>query len=221
MKYNSIGEQLIAKAKEIDPSYKSDKFNDMSEALDIILNNSSAISIFDVTPYYTVGETSIGIEGYKALKEFVSKNQGGIVKVPMFDGVYYYFSCSGEVNETDDLPELMIFTSCTIDDGSISGMTFQVFSDGHFTVSDTTISNNSNAITSLNNDVASLDTRISTLEGWNIDDISGRVSTLEGKIWEVDDLNMRVGDLENSIGDLENSIGNINTLLDEINGEAI
>ena len=40
MKYNSIGEQLIAKAKEIDPNYRDDKFNDMSEALDIILNNS-------------------------------------------------------------------------------------------------------------------------------------------------------------------------------------
>ena len=39
MKYNSIGEQLIAKAKEIDPSYRDDKFNDMSEALDIILTN--------------------------------------------------------------------------------------------------------------------------------------------------------------------------------------
>ena len=39
MKYNSIGEQLIAKAKEIDPSYKDDQFNDMSEALDIILTN--------------------------------------------------------------------------------------------------------------------------------------------------------------------------------------
>lgn len=39
MKYNSIGEQLIAKAKEIDPGYKPDKFNDMSEAIDIILNN--------------------------------------------------------------------------------------------------------------------------------------------------------------------------------------
>ena len=39
MKYNSIGEQLIAKAKEIDPNYKPDKFNDMSEALNIILNN--------------------------------------------------------------------------------------------------------------------------------------------------------------------------------------
>ena len=39
MKYNSIGQQLIAKAKELDPSYKPDKFNDMSEALNIILNN--------------------------------------------------------------------------------------------------------------------------------------------------------------------------------------
>ena len=39
MKYNSIGQQLIAKAKEIDPSFKDDQFNDMSEALDIILTN--------------------------------------------------------------------------------------------------------------------------------------------------------------------------------------
>ena len=40
MKYNSIGQQLIAKAQELDPNYKPDKFNDMSEALDIILTNS-------------------------------------------------------------------------------------------------------------------------------------------------------------------------------------
>lgn len=40
MKYNSIGEQLIAKAREIDPNYKPDKFNDMSEAIDVILNNT-------------------------------------------------------------------------------------------------------------------------------------------------------------------------------------
>ena len=39
MKYNSIGQQLVAKAKEIDPSFKDDQFNDMSEALDIILTN--------------------------------------------------------------------------------------------------------------------------------------------------------------------------------------
>ncbi len=43
MKYNSIGQQLIAKAKELDPNYKSDKFNDMSEALEIILNNMVTI----------------------------------------------------------------------------------------------------------------------------------------------------------------------------------
>ena len=42
MKYNSIGEQLIAKAKELDPSYKPDKFNDMSEAINIILNNTGS-----------------------------------------------------------------------------------------------------------------------------------------------------------------------------------
>ena len=53
MKYNSIGQQLIAKAKELDPSYKPDKFNDMSEALNIILNNieisGSNFKIIDVT----------------------------------------------------------------------------------------------------------------------------------------------------------------------------
>lgn len=43
MKYNSIGQQLIAKAKELDSNYKSDKFNDMSEALEIILNNMVTI----------------------------------------------------------------------------------------------------------------------------------------------------------------------------------
>lgn len=48
MKYNSIGEQLITKAQELDPSYKPDKFNDMSEALNIILNNSSSGNNFNL-----------------------------------------------------------------------------------------------------------------------------------------------------------------------------
>lgn len=52
MKYNSIGEQLLAKAQELDPNYKPDKFNDMSEALDVILKSvGSATSVFDATPY--------------------------------------------------------------------------------------------------------------------------------------------------------------------------
>ena len=71
MKYNSIGEQLIAKAKELDPNYKPDKFNDMSEALDVILNNTggsgSGIPVVEGTlveeestentKYYTIPET--------------------------------------------------------------------------------------------------------------------------------------------------------------------
>lgn len=72
MKYNSIGQQLVAKAKEIDPSYKDDKFNDMSEALDIILNNSSSsgkpiFSIYD----YLEGESrsTISQEGFNLLEE--------------------------------------------------------------------------------------------------------------------------------------------------------
>ena len=55
MKYNSIGEQLIAKAQELDPNYKPDKFNDMSEAIDVILNNS-------------------GGSGYKIKKLYITEN---------------------------------------------------------------------------------------------------------------------------------------------------
>ena len=39
MKHISIGEQLIANAKHYVRNYKLNKFNDMSEALNIILNN--------------------------------------------------------------------------------------------------------------------------------------------------------------------------------------
>lgn len=64
MKYNSIGEQLIAKAKELDPNYKPDKFNDMSEAIDILLNNSGGDIWLDITPYINEDMTAISQEGY-------------------------------------------------------------------------------------------------------------------------------------------------------------
>ena len=67
MKYNSIGEQLIAKAQELDPNYKPDKFNDMSEAIDVILNNTSSEGgdiWLDITPYLREDMTSISQEGY-------------------------------------------------------------------------------------------------------------------------------------------------------------
>ena len=66
MKYNSIGEQLIAKAQELDPNYKPDKFNDMSEAIDVILNNSGGDIWLDISPYLIEGEETMSIsqEGY-------------------------------------------------------------------------------------------------------------------------------------------------------------
>lgn len=67
MKYNSIGEQLIAKAQELDPNYKPDKFNDMSEALDVILNKTGSEGgdiWLDITPYLHEDTMSISQEGY-------------------------------------------------------------------------------------------------------------------------------------------------------------
>ena len=72
MKYNSIGEQLIAKAQELDPNYKPDKFNDMSEAIDVILNNSGS-NAFDLSPYVNPEEQMITIEGFEKLKDFMFK----------------------------------------------------------------------------------------------------------------------------------------------------
>ena len=67
MKYNSIGEQLIAKAKELDPNYKPDKFNDMSEAIDILLNNSGGSVLLDIEPY--LYDSKISQEGYNLVEE--------------------------------------------------------------------------------------------------------------------------------------------------------
>lgn len=89
MKYNSIGEQLIAKAQELDPNYKPDKFNDMSEALDVILNNTSGGSAqlyLDIMPYIaqtTELNGTITQEGFNLIQtkldngEIIGINMGG------------------------------------------------------------------------------------------------------------------------------------------------
>ena len=64
MKYNSIGEQLIAKAQELDPNYKPDKFNDMSEALDVILNNTGGDVWLNISPYVNGETMTISQEGF-------------------------------------------------------------------------------------------------------------------------------------------------------------
>lgn len=87
MKYNSIGEQLIAKAKELDPNYKPDKFNDMSEALDVILKTTGSAeqSIEDLPVIELTSETTtITDETVKAkILENVNKDNYLICKLKM------------------------------------------------------------------------------------------------------------------------------------------
>lgn len=109
MKYNSIGEQLIAKAQELDPNYKPDKFNDMSEALNIILNNSSSsgkpiFSIYD----YLEGESTptISQEGFDLLEEKI------------FNGEIVGILAIGE-------PMPALLTGYVIESGRLTGYIFE------------------------------------------------------------------------------------------------
>ena len=198
MKYNSIGEQLIAKAQELDPNYKSDKFNDMSEALDIILKSvGSATSVFDATPYL-IDENSISVEGYNALKEFVSNNYGSVVKINM--GSYYaYYNCALSVTTGSEDDGIILYTVIA-DDMGIALSQITVTSDGHVDITSITaplvIANSGNGEFDI----------LSTIT------IGVNTYSIPNHSNEINSLNTRV---EN----LENSIGNINILFDEINGE--
>ena len=199
MKYNSIGEQLIAKAKEIDPSYKSDKFNDMSEALDIILKSvGSATSVFDATPYLT-GESGVSVEGYNALKEFVSNSYGSTVKINM--GSYYaYYNCALSVTTGSEDDGIVLYTMMA-DDTGIALSQIIVTGDGRFdriNINAPLVTANRGAPTGV------LSTITIGIDTYSIPNHSNEINSLSTRV-------------EN----LENSIGNINTLLDEINGETI
>lgn len=84
-------------------------------------------SVFDITPYLT-SETSISIEGYNAVREFVSSNKGGIIKITT-DGVnYLYVTCTSINNDTINLSQ------CEFSgyEGSIS--TISLGNDGIFSI---------------------------------------------------------------------------------------
>ena len=119
MKYNSIGEQLIAKAKEIDPSYKSDKFNDMSEALDIILNNSGESTIIDIQPYLSEDFTKITQEGFDLIKNNYINGKHIIITCSMDEATSYLDLIAVVTVENELLSFYFSFnnTSVTIDNG--------------------------------------------------------------------------------------------------------
>ena len=119
MKYNSIGEQLIAKAKELDPNYKPDKFNDMSEALDIILTNNSSGSIKNYSVSILPSEIEAnsentkwlnfkgnGLEKMSNLFSFLINNENKILKIHASfnlyasdESMYYYYNGDGSFHK--------------------------------------------------------------------------------------------------------------------------
>ena len=93
MKYNSIGEQLIAKAQELDPNYKPDKFNDMSEAIDVILNNTGSEGgsvLLDIEPY--LYDDKISQEGYNLVEEKIISGEIIGVYIPVMSQSYILYS---------------------------------------------------------------------------------------------------------------------------------
>lgn len=116
MKYNSIGEQLIAKAKELDPSYKPDKFNDMSEAINIILSNSGGGGK-SVPP--TLWLFSLDSEGSGELRTTITEEE----KTNLENGLYNQVIFPGLI--TDELQLFM--PSKLIGDKSIDANLFAQF----------------------------------------------------------------------------------------------
>ena len=117
MKYNSIGEQLIAKAQELDPSYKPDKFNDMSEAIDVILNKTgsgSSTLYLDILPYITFDNEekesgSITQEGFDLIQ--TKLNHGEIIGVSI-DGesvTNFLYSDDNPVAGTSEVQTILTF----------------------------------------------------------------------------------------------------------------
>ena len=100
MKYNSIGEQLIAKAQELDPSYKPDKFNDMSEAIDVILNNSGRGYKIKELVVTENGVYDGEFEAYKPVRVNVPQTASGTVKA-LLDATRSAFGLFSEYNGTN------------------------------------------------------------------------------------------------------------------------
>jgi hypothetical protein len=67
----NLGQILIDKAQEIDPSFKPDKFNDAGDALDIVLKNVS------IPSYYVEIEGANWALNFKGIPYTVIKGKDG------------------------------------------------------------------------------------------------------------------------------------------------
>ena len=190
------------------------------KAVDELLKNVD--SIFDITPYLT-SNTSMSIEGYNAVREFVTNNKGGIIKATISSTENWYFSC---VLTTETY---MIFSHSAANDIQASFKTIILNNDGSFLRSEqdivSVLANPSNdptdilskitiggvvysiptggdystEISTLNSRVDSLNNDVAQLLSYNIDSLDSRITQLENDISIINSLDSRINDLENTI----------------------
>lgn len=202
MKYNSIGEQLIAKAKELDPNYKPDKFNDMSEAIDILLNNSGGDNYIDLV--FSYQWLMDHINGYDLTIPANTITEDMLLQ--MASGKKKGISLKIKGPENEEIPDLLLLTITLeldmISEQLVSNATSLMGQVGYWTLpfgdlsqdqicKFNLIENSSSGLTvpSLPSDASSKTYVLKTVNG-----------TLT---W------------------IEDTIGDINTILDNINGEVI
>lgn len=106
----NIGQILIDKAKELDPTYKPDKFNDMGEAAQIILDNMGS------------GETD-AIE--------LNLNDGSWEMQTNSDGIVFTKTCSDEEIASLSVNSVRLTGIVSFEDLNINVSTFGVFNLMH------------------------------------------------------------------------------------------
>ena len=126
-----IGKNLVVDGKVI-LNGKEDLVDTSGNVL--ISGSSGGNSIFDITPYLT-SETSMSIEGYNALREFVLSNKGGMIKMAVNDSDAFYYNCmSISLND-------IIFSSAGAIGFAIQGLLLVVDEGGNVQKVETIISN--------------------------------------------------------------------------------
>lgn len=126
-----VGKNLVVGGKVI-LNGKEDLVDTSGNVL--ISGSSGGNSIFDITPYLT-SETSMSIEGYNALREFVLSNKGGMIKMAVNDSDAFYYNCmSISLND-------IIFSSAGAIGFAIQGLLLVVDEGGNVQKVETIISN--------------------------------------------------------------------------------
>ena len=106
----NIGQILVDKAKELDPTYKPDKFNDMGEAAQIILDN-------------------MGRGGTDAIE--LNLNDGSWEMEENSDGIIFTKTCSEEEIASLSLNNVRLTGTVSFEDLNINVSTFGVFNLMH------------------------------------------------------------------------------------------